>query len=83
MAQITAGLPVWVLLANFTNKQSSHSRSGTSTKGMCKLEALKTVAALSLLSHDIQHRVYEFCTLSVVTLGPVISSTTLTENKVF
>jgi len=47
-----------------------------------ELESLKAVAALSLLTDDIQDGVDQFGTLSVVTLGPVVTSSGLTENEV-
>jgi hypothetical protein len=46
------------------------------------LEALKAVAALGLTTDDIEDLVDELGTLSVVTLGPVVASTGLTENEV-
>jgi len=46
------------------------------------LEALKAVAGLSLLADDIQHGVDQLGTLSVVTLGPVVTGTSLTEHEV-
>jgi len=47
-----------------------------------ELEALKAIAALGLLSHNIQHTVNEFGALGVVTLGPVVTGAGLTEDKV-
>ena len=38
---------------------------------------LKAVAALGLLSHNIQDRVDELGTLCVVTLGPVVACASL------
>jgi hypothetical protein len=49
---------------------------------MAELESLKAIAALCLLAHNVQHTVDEFGTFSVVTLGPVVSSTSLSENEV-
>jgi proteasome assembly chaperone (PAC2) family protein len=46
------------------------------------LEALKAVAALSLAADDIEDLVDELGTLSVMTLGPVVASTGLTEDEV-
>ena len=49
---------------------------------MCDLEALEAVAPFSFFSSDIEDRVDEFSTLSVVTLCPVISGAGLAEHKV-
>jgi len=46
------------------------------------LEALEAVAALSLATDDVEDLVNELGTLSVVTLGPVVASTGLTEDEV-
>jgi proteasome assembly chaperone (PAC2) family protein len=46
------------------------------------LESLEAVTALSFLSHYIKDRVNKFGSLCVVTLGPVITSTSLSEDKV-
>jgi len=46
------------------------------------LEALKAVTALSLLAHNVEDGVDELSTLGVVTLGPVVTSTGLTEHEV-
>jgi len=46
------------------------------------LETLQAVAGLSLLADDVQDGVDELCTLSVVTLGPVVASTRLAEDEV-
>jgi hypothetical protein len=46
------------------------------------LEALKAVAALSLLADNIEDGVDELSTFGVVTLGPVVTGTSLSENEV-
>jgi hypothetical protein len=46
------------------------------------LEALQTVTALGLLAHHVKHRVNELSALSVVTLGPVVTGTSLTKDEV-
>lgn len=43
---------------------------------------LQAVAGLCLLAHHIQHRVDQLSTLGVVTLGPVVTSTSLAKDKV-
>jgi len=47
-----------------------------------ELEALEAVAALSLLADNIEDGVDELGTLSVVTLGPVVTGTRLSEDEV-
>jgi hypothetical protein len=47
-----------------------------------KLEALEAVAALGLLADDVENRVDKLGTLGVVTLGPVISGSGLSEDEV-
>jgi hypothetical protein len=43
---------------------------------------LKTIATFRLLAHDVKHIVDEFRTFRVVTLGPIVTRTTLSEHKV-
>ena len=49
---------------------------------MCKLESLKTVAALRLFPDYVKDGIDEFSTLCVVTLGPVVSGARLSKNEV-
>ena len=49
---------------------------------MGQLESLKTVTALSFLPDNVKNGVYELSSLGVVSLGPVVSSSRLSENKV-
>jgi len=46
------------------------------------LETLKAIAGLSLLAHHIEYRVNQLSTLSVVTLSPVVTGTSLAEDEV-
>jgi hypothetical protein len=46
------------------------------------LETLKAVTAFSLTTNNIKNLVDKLSTLSVVTLGPVVTSAGLSENKV-
>jgi len=46
------------------------------------LESLKTVAAFSFLSYDVEDAVDEFGSFGVVTFGPVVSGSSLTEDEV-
>ena len=49
---------------------------------MADLESLEAVATFSLLSDDVKNGVDEFSSFSVVTLGPVVSCTGLSEDEV-
>jgi proteasome assembly chaperone (PAC2) family protein len=46
------------------------------------LETLEAIATFSFFSNDVENGVDELSTLSVVTLGPVVTSTSLTEDEV-
>merc|ERR1719272_2792933 len=45
---------VRVLLTNLGDKKSAHASAGATSEGVAKLEALKAIAAFSLLTHNIQ-----------------------------
>merc|ERR1719339_143211 len=62
--------------------ECAHAGASATAQGMGELEALKTVAALSLLPDHVQHAVHQLGTLCVVTLGPVVTRTRLTKDKV-
>merc|ERR1719499_774040 len=49
-------------------------RASATSEGVSELEPLKTITALSLLPHHVQHAVHQLCTLCVVALGPVVAS---------
>jgi hypothetical protein len=46
------------------------------------LETLEAIAAFSFLSDDVEDGVDEFSTFGVVTLGPVVTGTSLAEDEV-
>merc|ERR1712144_43801 len=73
---------VGVLLADLGDQESSHTGTGTATEGVAELEALEAIAGLGLLAHNVEHGVDELGTLGVVTLGPVITGTSLAEHEV-
>merc|ERR1712151_170232 len=75
-------LSVWVLFSDLGDEEGSHSGSSTTTEGVGNLESLKAVATFGFLSDNIKDGVNEFCTLGVVTLGPVVTSTSLSEDEV-
>merc|ERR1712109_226680 len=77
-----AHLSVGVLLTDLGDQESAHTRASATTERVGDLEALEAVTALSLLTDDIEDGVDELSTLGVVTLGPVVTGTSLTEDEV-
>merc|ERR1712151_643346 len=75
-------LSVWVLFSDLGDKEGSHTGSGTTSEGVGDLESLKAVATFSFLTDDIEDGVDELSTFGVVTLGPVVSGTSLSEDEV-
>mmetsp|Transcript_417 Transcript_417/g.994 ORF Transcript_417/g.994 Transcript_417/m.994 type:complete len:410 (+) Transcript_417:376-1605(+) len=73
---------VGVLLTDLRDQKGSHTRSSTTTHGVGHLESLKAVRRLSLLTDDIKDRVDQLSTLGVMSLGPVVTGSGLTENEV-
>ena len=73
---------VGVFLTDLGDKEGSHSGAGSTTEGVGDLEALEAIAAFSLLADDVEDGVDELGTLGVVTLGPVVTGTGLSENEV-
>jgi hypothetical protein len=73
---------IWELFANLGDQQGSHASTSTTTKGVGDLEALQAVATFSFAANNIKNLVDKLCPLGVVTLGPVVSSTRLTKDKV-
>mmetsp|Transcript_18233 Transcript_18233/g.32229 ORF Transcript_18233/g.32229 Transcript_18233/m.32229 type:complete len:542 (+) Transcript_18233:1550-3175(+) len=73
---------VGVLLADLADKKGSHTGSGTTTERVGDLESLKAVAALCFLADYVEYRVDELSSLSVMSLGPVVTSSGLSKYKV-
>merc|ERR1712057_26935 len=73
---------VGVLLTDLGDEESSHTGTRATTEGVAELEALEAIAGLGLLADNIEDGVDELGTLSVVTLGPVVTGTGLPEDKV-
>jgi len=73
---------VGVFLTDLGDQKGAHTGASSTTEGVGDLEALKAVTGLSLLADNIEYRVNQFSTLSVVSLGPVVTSTSLPEDKV-
>jgi len=73
---------VWVLLSDLGDKESSHSGSGTTSEGVGNLETLKAIATFGLLSDNVENGVDELGSLGVMSLGPVVTGTGLSEDEV-
>jgi hypothetical protein len=73
---------VGVFFSDFGDQKSSHSRSSSSSKRVGDLESLETVTSFSFFSADIEDWVNKFSSFSVVSFGPVVSGSGLSEDKV-
>jgi len=73
---------VGIFFSDLGDQESTHTGSGTTTQGVGDLESLETVTTFSFFSDDIQDGVDQFSTFGVVALGPVVTSTSLTEDEV-
>ncbi len=73
---------VGVLFSNLGDKECSHSGTGSSSEGVGDLETLEAIATFSFLSDDIKDGVDELGSLGVMSLGPVVTGTGLSENEV-
>jgi hypothetical protein len=69
-------------LTDLGDQKGTHTGTGTTTERVGNLEALEAVTGLSLTTDDIDNLVDKLGTLSVVTLGPVVTSTGLAEDEV-
>jgi len=75
-------LSVWVLFSDLGDEEGSHTGSGTTTERVGDLESLEAIATFSFLSDNIEDGVNELGSLGVVTLGPIVTSTSLSEDEV-
>jgi len=73
---------VRVFLADLGDEESTHSGTSTTSERVADLETLEAIAALGLLADNIEDGINELSTLSVVTLGPVVTSSGLAEDEV-
>jgi len=73
---------VGVLLTDLRDQKCTHTGTGSTTHGVGELETLKAVARLGLLADNVQHGVDQLSTLGVVTLGPVVTGSVLSEDEV-
>ena len=73
---------IWVLFSDLGDEECSHTGSGTTTEGVGDLETLEAIASFGFLSDDIKDGVDKLGTLGVMTLGPVVTGTGLSEDEV-
>merc|ERR1719326_166978 len=73
---------VGVLFTDLGDQEGSHTGAGTTTEGVGDLEALEAIATFGFLADNIEDGVDELGTFGVVTLGPVVTGTGLTEDEV-
>merc|ERR1719486_930484 len=73
---------VGVFLTDLGDEEGAHAGAGTATEGVGDLETLEAVAAFGFLADNVEDGVDELSTFGVVTLGPVVTGTGLTEDEV-
>merc|ERR1712072_657943 len=73
---------VGVFFTDLGDQEGSHTGSGTTTERVGDLEALEAIATFGFLTDDIEDGVDELGTFGVVTLGPVVTGTGLSEDEV-
>jgi len=73
---------IWIFFSDLWDKKSSHSWSSSSSEWVSDLETLEAIATFSFFSHDVQDWIDQFSTFGIVTLGPVVTGTWLTEDEV-
>jgi len=70
------------LFLDLSDEQGTHTRSSSSSKRVANLESLEAIGAFSFLAYNIEDRFDEFSSFCVMSLGPVVTSTILSENEV-
>jgi hypothetical protein len=73
---------VGIFFSDLGDEEGSHTWSSTTTEWVGDLESLEAVATFSFLSNNVENWINEFSTLGIVTLGPVVTGTTLSEDEV-
>jgi len=75
-------LSIGVLFSDLGDEEGSHTGSGTTTEGVGDVETLEAIATFGFLSDDIEDGVDKLGTFGVMTLGPVVTGTGLSEDEV-
>jgi hypothetical protein len=73
---------IGIFLTDLGYKKSSHTSSSSSSHGVSDLESLKHITSFRLLTDDIHNLVDELSSFGVMSLGPVISCSTLSVYEV-
>jgi hypothetical protein len=73
---------VWIFFSDLGDKEGTHTGTSTTTEGVGDLETLETIATFGFFSDNIEDGVDEFSTFGVVTFGPIVTGTSLTEDEV-
>ena len=73
---------VGVFFSNLGDEECSHTGTGTTTEGVGDLETLEAIATFGFFTDDIEDGVDEFGTFGVMSLGPVVTGTGLSEDEV-
>ena len=73
---------VGVFLTDLGDEECSHTGTGTTTEGVGDLESLEAIATFGFFTDDIKDGVDEFGTFGVMSLGPVVTGTGLSEDEV-
>lgn len=73
---------IWELLANLGDQQGSHTSTSTASERVGDLETLQAVAAFGFTTNNVKDLINKLCSLSVMALGPIVSSPRLTKDEV-
>jgi len=73
---------VGVFFSDLGDKEGSHSGTGSSSEGVGDLESLEAVASFGFFSDNVEDGVDEFSSFGVVSFGPVVSGSGLSEDEV-
>jgi len=73
---------VGIFLSDLGDEEGTHTGTGTTTEGVGDLETLEAIATFGFFPDNVEDGVDEFSTFGVMTFGPVVTSTSLSEDKV-
>jgi hypothetical protein len=73
---------VGVFFSNLGDQEGTHTRSSSSSQRVSDLETLEAIARFGFFSDDVQDGVDQFSSFGVVSLGPVVTSSSLSKDKV-
>jgi hypothetical protein len=73
---------IGVFFSDLGDQKGSHTGSCSSSQRVGDLESLEAVASFGFLSDNVEDGVNEFSTFGVMSLSPVVTGTSLSENEV-